>query len=94
MAARVKLRYRSDKYELSFIEKCDTVGYFLCAIRDVVSDDHLRQSELALHFENGREFESAARYLILSAENAARRYAHLDSIATLEHALTKVKRAV
>ncbi len=44
-------------------------------------------SELALHFENGREFESAARYLILSAENAARRYAHLDSIATLEHAL-------
>ena len=44
-------------------------------------------SELALHFENGRDFARAARYLILSAENAARRYAHLDSIATLEQAL-------
>ena len=44
-------------------------------------------SELALHFENGRDFERAAHYLIVSAGNAARRYAHLDSIATLEHAL-------
>ncbi len=44
-------------------------------------------SELALHFEHGREFERAARYLILSAENAARRYAHRDTAAILEHAL-------
>ncbi len=44
-------------------------------------------SELALHFENGRDFERAARYSILSAGNAAGRYAHLDAIATLEHAL-------
>lgn len=43
-------------------------------------------SEIALHFENGREFERAVRYLILSAENAARRYAHRDATATLEHA--------
>jgi DNA-binding winged helix-turn-helix (wHTH) protein/tetratricopeptide (TPR) repeat protein len=45
-------------------------------------------SELALHFENGRDFERAAHYLILSARNAGRRYAHLDAIATLEHALS------
>ncbi len=44
-------------------------------------------SELALHFEQGREFARAARYLILSAENAARRYAHRDASAILEHAL-------
>jgi predicted ATPase len=44
-------------------------------------------SELALHFEQGREFERSARYLILSAENAARRYAHRDAAAILEHAL-------
>ncbi len=44
-------------------------------------------SELALHFEQGREFERAARYLILSAENAARRYAHRDAAAILQHAL-------
>jgi DNA-binding winged helix-turn-helix (wHTH) protein len=44
-------------------------------------------SELALHFEHGREFERAARYLILSAENAARRYAHRDASAILKHAL-------
>jgi tetratricopeptide (TPR) repeat protein len=45
-------------------------------------------SELALHFEQGRDFERAARYLILSAENAGRRYAHRDAAAILEHALS------
>jgi DNA-binding winged helix-turn-helix (wHTH) protein/tetratricopeptide (TPR) repeat protein len=44
-------------------------------------------SELALHFENGREYERAARYLIFSAENAGRRYAHRDSITILQHGL-------
>ena len=44
-------------------------------------------SELALHFEHGRDFERAARYLILSAENAGRRYAHRDAAAILKHAL-------
>ena len=44
-------------------------------------------SELALHFEQGRDFERAARYLILSAENAAHRYAHRDAAEILEHAL-------
>jgi tetratricopeptide (TPR) repeat protein len=43
-------------------------------------------SEIALHFEHGRDFERAARYLILSAENAGRRYAHRDAAAILEHA--------
>ncbi len=43
-------------------------------------------TEIALHFENGRQFERAVRYLILSSENAARRYAHRDAIAILEHA--------
>ncbi|MEQ1948480.1 MAG: AAA family ATPase [Bryobacteraceae bacterium] len=44
-------------------------------------------SEIALHFENGRDGERAARYLLLSAQNAARKYAHRDAIATLRHAL-------
>src|ERR1019366_2840927 len=44
-------------------------------------------SELALHFEHGRDFERAARYLVLSAENAGRRYAHRDAAAILKHAL-------
>jgi DNA-binding winged helix-turn-helix (wHTH) protein/tetratricopeptide (TPR) repeat protein len=43
-------------------------------------------SELALHFEHGRDFERAARYLILSAENAGRRYAHRNAAVILEHA--------
>jgi DNA-binding winged helix-turn-helix (wHTH) protein/tetratricopeptide (TPR) repeat protein len=43
-------------------------------------------SEIALHFEHGREPEKAARYLVASADNAARRYAHRDSIRSLEHA--------
>jgi DNA-binding winged helix-turn-helix (wHTH) protein len=44
-------------------------------------------SELALHFENGREYERAARYLILSAENAGRRYAHRESLLILQQGL-------
>ena len=37
-------------------------------------------SELALHFEEGREFDQSSRYLILAAGNAARRFAHRESI--------------
>jgi tetratricopeptide (TPR) repeat protein len=44
-------------------------------------------SELALHLEKGREYERAARYLIFSAENAGRRYAHRDSIMILQQGL-------
>src|SRR5258706_2148428 len=44
-------------------------------------------AELALHFEGGREYDQAISYLILAAENAARRFAYRDSIELLRHAL-------
>ena len=47
-------------------------------------------SELALHFEEGRDYERAARYLMLAAENAANRFSHRDSIQILRHALELV----
>ena len=47
-------------------------------------------SELALHFEEGHEYEHAVRYLMLSAENAQRRFAHADAIRVLQHALELV----
>ena len=50
-------------------------------------------SELALHFEEGHEYEQAIHYLILTAENAARRFAHQDSIRLLQHALKLVPKA-
>ncbi len=43
-------------------------------------------SELALHFEEGGDYNRAVRYLLLSAENAARRFADRDAIATVQHA--------
>ena len=43
-------------------------------------------NELALHFEGGRDYEQAIRYLILSAENASRRFSYRDSIEILLHA--------
>jgi DNA-binding winged helix-turn-helix (wHTH) protein len=49
-------------------------------------------SEMALHFENAREFDRAASYLMLSAENAARRFAHRDSVQSLAHALDLIAR--
>src|SRR5204863_1124864 len=39
--------------------------------------------ELALHFEQGREYELAARYLVLAAGNDTRRFAHGDSIRVI-----------
>ncbi len=44
-------------------------------------------SELALHFEEGRDYERAARYLMLAAENAAHRFSQRDSIQILRRAL-------
>ncbi len=50
-------------------------------------------SELAQHFENGRDSDRAARYLIVGAGNAMLKYAHRDSIAMLEHALRLIERS-
>jgi len=47
-------------------------------------------SEVAFHFEEGRDYESAIRYLVLAAENAASRFAYRDSIQVLQHALKLV----
>jgi tetratricopeptide (TPR) repeat protein len=47
-------------------------------------------SELALHFEEGRDFEQATRYLMLTAENATSRFSHRDSVQILHHALELV----
>jgi DNA-binding winged helix-turn-helix (wHTH) protein/tetratricopeptide (TPR) repeat protein len=44
-------------------------------------------SEVALHFEKGRDYEQAARCLIVAAGNASRRLAHGDAIKILRHAL-------
>lgn len=49
-------------------------------------------SELALHFEQGHEYEQAIRYLLLAAENAQHRFAHGDSIRVLHHALELVRK--
>ena len=47
-------------------------------------------TELALHFEAGRDFEQAVHYLILAAKNAAGRFAYRGSIEILRHALELV----
>src|SRR5262249_21442182 len=49
-------------------------------------------SELALHFEKGRDYEQAIRYLMLSAENVAVRFAYRDAIQVLQHAVKLVPR--
>ena len=49
-------------------------------------------SEIALHFEAGRDYEHAIRYLILAAENASGRFAYRDSIEVLQQALKLIPR--
>ncbi|MBI4905079.1 MAG: AAA family ATPase [Acidobacteria bacterium] len=47
-------------------------------------------SELAMHFEEGRDYLRAARCLIFAAETAANRFSHRDSIRILQRALELV----
>jgi len=49
-------------------------------------------AEIALHFENAREYALAIDYLFLAAESAAMRFAYRDSIQVLQHALALVSR--
>jgi DNA-binding winged helix-turn-helix (wHTH) protein/tetratricopeptide (TPR) repeat protein len=44
-------------------------------------------SELALHFEEARDYAEAIKYLGVTAEHAARRFAHRDAIQLLRQAL-------
>jgi DNA-binding winged helix-turn-helix (wHTH) protein len=43
--------------------------------------------EMAAHFEAGRDFARAARYLVATAAMAAQRHAHTDSTKMLRHAI-------
>ena len=43
-------------------------------------------TELALHFEGGRDYEQAVNYLFVAADNAVRRFAYRDCIEILRHA--------
>jgi DNA-binding winged helix-turn-helix (wHTH) protein/tetratricopeptide (TPR) repeat protein len=47
-------------------------------------------SEVAFHFEEGRDYEQAIRHLLVAAENATSRFAYRDSIQVLQHALELV----
>jgi DNA-binding winged helix-turn-helix (wHTH) protein len=44
-------------------------------------------SELALHFEEGRDYEQATRFLVVAAENTAKRFSYRHSLQILRHAL-------
>jgi DNA-binding winged helix-turn-helix (wHTH) protein/tetratricopeptide (TPR) repeat protein len=44
-------------------------------------------TQLAWHFEEARDYPRAIRYLIVTAENTARRFAYRDAIQVLQHAL-------
>ncbi len=44
-------------------------------------------AELAMHFEQGRDFQRAVKYLRQAAENAARRYAYQDAVALARRGL-------
>ncbi len=43
--------------------------------------------ELASHFQSGHDYQRAIRYLILTAGNAQRRYAHAEAVGLLRQAL-------
>ncbi|HEU5181046.1 MAG TPA: AAA family ATPase [Candidatus Polarisedimenticolia bacterium] len=48
--------------------------------------------EIALHFEEGRQYGPAVEHLIFASENAGARFAYLEAIRILEHAMALVPR--
>ncbi|HTU48417.1 MAG TPA: AAA family ATPase [Bryobacteraceae bacterium] len=60
---------------------------------EVLFADRLSEvaAQLAHHFELGSDWVRAARNLELAAQNAARRFAHQEAAAILEHALAVLK---
>ena len=44
-----------------------------------------------MHFEEAGDYRRAIRYLVLAAENAARRFAYGDALRVLEHARSLVR---
>ncbi len=57
-------------------------------MEDLITEaDPSLAAELASHFHAGHDYARAVRYLILAATNAARRYAHAESILVLRQAL-------
>src|SRR5262249_42748957 len=48
----VELCHCSNKHKIAFVQKSDVIGHFLCAIGDIVCNNHLRETELTLHFSN------------------------------------------
>jgi DNA-binding winged helix-turn-helix (wHTH) protein/tetratricopeptide (TPR) repeat protein len=48
--------------------------------------------EVAFHFEEGRDYERAIRYLLVAAENAASLFVYRNSIEVLQHALELVSK--
>jgi predicted ATPase/predicted Ser/Thr protein kinase len=49
-------------------------------------------AELAMHFEQGRDFQRAVKYLHQAAENAARRYAYQDTVVLARRGLYLLQR--
>jgi DNA-binding winged helix-turn-helix (wHTH) protein/tetratricopeptide (TPR) repeat protein len=43
-------------------------------------------TELALHFEGGRDYQQAVNYLLVAADNAVGRFAYRDCVEILKHA--------
>jgi DNA-binding winged helix-turn-helix (wHTH) protein/tetratricopeptide (TPR) repeat protein len=52
--------------------------------------DPVIAAELALHFEEGRDYERAVRYLMVTADTAASRHAHADALSLLGRALEQL----
>jgi hypothetical protein len=69
------------QYHLRLAERAESLG---------AARDPALAGEMAAHFEAGRDFARATRYLLAAAALAAQRYAHGDAIQTLGRALDLV----
>ena len=62
-------------------------------LRSAKSEVHPEMAaEIALHFEEARDYAEAVEYLVLTAEHAGRRFAHRDAIQVLHHARALIAR--
>jgi DNA-binding winged helix-turn-helix (wHTH) protein/tetratricopeptide (TPR) repeat protein len=61
-------------------------------VKQYGAQSHRVATQLALHFERGRDFTRAVEYLIQAGDNAERLYAHKEAEGYYTHALSLIER--
>ncbi len=87
--------YQNALYERAAAARLARLHLRIGARREEVYGERASEiaAELAMHFERGRDFRRAAKYLAQAAENATRRFAYQEALALSRRGLELIEEA-